>query len=162
MLAYCLGADADAALAALAARLQAAGVPLAGALAVTRSTAQGRQMHLTLLPDGAQIQISQDLGPGATGCRLDPGALETAVQRVEGALPGARLLIINRFGRTEAEGRGFRALIGTALADGVPVLTTLNPKWLADFRAFAEGMETELPPDPAVLHDWWQNLAHRS
>lgn len=165
MLAYCLGADADAALAIFAARLATAGVPVAGALAATRTDgqgrhAQGRQMDLRLLPGGGQTRISQDLGPGASGCRLDPGALENAVQRVAAALPGARLLIVNRFGRTEAEGRGFRTLIGTALAEGVPVLTTLNPKWLADFRAFAQGMETELPPDPAALLDWWQNLDH--
>jgi len=160
MLAYCLGRDADPALAAFAARLAAAGVPVAGALAMTHSGARGRQMRLVLLPGGADVMISQDLGPGASGCRLDPGALENAVQRVEARLPGAQLLIINRFGRTEAEGRGFRTLIGTALAEGVPVLTTLNPKWLADFRAFADGMETELPPDPAALLDWWQNLDH--
>ena len=57
------------------------------------------------------LRISQDRGKWARGCRLDAGSLELAVAQVASALDvGADLMIINKFGKHEAEGRGFRAV----------------------------------------------------
>jgi hypothetical protein len=58
-----------------------------------------------VLPEGAILRISQVLGPQARGCRLVPAALETAVVLVVAGLScGADLLIVNKFGKHEAEG----------------------------------------------------------
>jgi hypothetical protein len=66
-------------------------------------------MELTVLPRGPALCISQDLGAGARGCQLDPGALERAVARVDMSLAedAPELLIVNKFGKREAEGHGF-------------------------------------------------------
>jgi len=122
-----------------------------------QSVAGTRVMELRLLPSGGLLRISQDLGPAAQGCRLDADALEAAVMATEAALAAAPadLLVVNRFGRLEAEGRGFAALIGTALEAGVPVIVGLSPKFRPLFEAFAGDLAEWLPADPAALLAWW-------
>jgi hypothetical protein len=112
-------------------------------------------MDIRVLPDGPTLRISQNLGPQARGCRLDTDALETAVALVAARLSaGADLLILNKFGKHEAEGRGFRDVIATAVAMDVPVLVGLNALNRAAFERFAGGLAIEVPPDPAALRAW--------
>ena len=65
---------------------------------------------------------------------------------------GARLLIVNKFGKHEAEGRGFRSLIAEALASGLPVLLGVNQMNMHSFQAFAGDMAE--PLTPAGLDLW--------
>ena len=143
---------------ALAEALLASGARVVGAVQISGISEQDAPgaMDLRLLPDGARIRISQSLGPGSTGCRLDPGRLEEAVQECAARLAeGADLLIVNRFGSSEAEGRGFRSLIGAALSDGVPVVVGVSALRLADFERFAGEMGDEVPCDLAALRKWY-------
>lgn len=147
----------DLLLADVAATLHGRGWPLAGAVQVNENTDPGRpcQMDLHVLTGGAAVRISQDLGVLARGCRLDPDGLERAVGLVEVALTSSpKLLIVNKFGKQELDGRGFRPVIGRALADGIPVLTAVNACNLAGFEAFAEGIGTRLPADRAAVLAW--------
>jgi hypothetical protein len=108
-----------------------------------------------VLPDGPRLRISQDLGAAARGCRLDPGALETSVALSARRLAeGADVLIVNKFGKHEAEGRGFRDLIAEAVGRGLPVLVGLNGRNLPAFQAFAADLAVELPPRVEALLDW--------
>ncbi len=112
-------------------------------------------MDVRVLPDGPVIRISQDLGREARGCRLDPEALESAVALVEARLKdGADCLIINKFGKHEADGRGFRNAIGEALARDIPVLVGLNTMNLPAFDTFTAGPARALPPDHAAIMGW--------
>ena len=113
-------------------------------------------MDLTVLGQGPVIRISQDRGRHARGCRLDPQALALAVHQVAQALDqgGADLVIVNKFGKAEAEGEGFRDVIGKALLADVPVLTTVLPGNLATFLEFAGPFAIELPADPALIVGW--------
>jgi nucleoside-triphosphatase THEP1 len=154
--------EGDRLLTRVAEALEAEGVPLAGA--VQRNVARGERrradMDLRLLPGGEIVRISQDLGDGATGCRLDPAGLETAVGYTEAALAARpALLIVNKFGKQELAGRGFRPLIGAALAEDIPVLTGVNASNVAGFQAYAEGLAEALPADEAALLDWARGLA---
>ena len=144
-------------LAELAEAAQARGLRVIGTVQVnTDNPATGRcDMDVRVLPAGPVLRISQDLGSGARGCRLDPAALEEAVARTEAALAeGADLLIVNKFGKHEAEGRGFRDLIGTALAAGMPVIVGLNGLNARAFEKFGAGLATPLAPQAAALIDW--------
>ena len=67
---------------------------------------------------------------------------------------GADILIVNKFGSHEAEGLGFRDLIGTALANGVPVVVGVTPAKLSEFREFVGDLGEELPCDPKGLQEW--------
>lgn len=78
-----------------------------------------------------------------------------AVAKVAGALDhGAEIMVINKFGKHEAEGRGFRAVIAAAMDKGVPVLVGLNPLNREAFDHFACGLATELSADLDAILKW--------
>ena len=151
MLGYVIHDEADdpnGRMAALAAMLAAEGWRLAGAVQANLDRGPGCACDMDLAVLGVDvppIRISQSLGAGAEGCRLDSDALERAAGLAAGVLnTGADLVIVNKFGKQEAIGRGFRDLIGGALAEGVPVLTAVAPDQLPAFEAFAEGLAEKL------------------
>ncbi|WP_151719875.1 DUF2478 domain-containing protein [Gemmobacter serpentinus] len=144
--------ETDRLLAGLAARLLEDGVALAGAVQHNLDCGDDCEMELQILPDGPVIGISQKLGAGSQGCKLDTGALEGAVAEVSSRMAGARLLIVNKFGKHEAEGRGFRDLIAAALAEDLPVLIGVNKMNMASFQDFAGDLAQPLSPD--ALEDW--------
>jgi hypothetical protein len=101
--------------------------------------------------------IFQDLGPNAQSCSLDAAALTQASGLVEAAVTeDTELLILSKFGKLESDGGGFRQAIAKALLLGVPVLTSVNPLFDAEWQAFTAGMAIRLHPDTAELLGWWQ------
>lgn len=113
-------------------------------------------MDVRVLPDGDVIRISQDLGPNSRGCRLDAGALEQAVAQTLTRLDGAQVLIVNKFGKHEAEGRGFREVIATAMDQGIPVVVGTNGLNIDAFRAFCGDLAVPLPAEASALVTWVQ------
>lgn len=148
---------ADLVLSQLAARLAGQGVRVAGL--VQTNTDRGQDHHcdmdVQVLPAGPVFRISQVLGAGSKGCRLNPDALERAVTCVEAVLDAETdLLIINKFGKHEGEGRGFRETIARALELGVPVLMGVNGLNLAAFQDFAGDIPVQIPATVAALERW--------
>lgn len=147
--------EADRILARLSAGLADAGLRLAGAIQVNTDQGADCACDMDVLVMGEEdmpIRISQSLGSGSTGCRLDAGALEVAAARVSARLAGAELLILPKFGRQEAIGRGFRSVIAQAVAQDVPVLLHVPPEQRADFERFCEGLGQRVPP--GQLAEW--------
>lgn len=115
-------------------------------------------MDVKVLPGGPIIRISQSLGGASKGCRLDPSALEQAVAMTERALQnGADLLIVNKFGKHEAEGRGFRMAIAMAAEKGVPVIVGVNRLNLGAFESFSAGMASQVAPSEQALVAWLES-----
>jgi len=150
--------EGDRFLAAVAAEVTARGIKVAGAVQLNLENDPGRRCHmdLSLIGQDHRVRISQERGPLSTGCRLDPQGLVDAVHHVEAALKARAvdLVIINKFGARECEGGGFRAVIGQALTEGIPVLTTVSPGHLDGFLAFAEGFAAEIAAEPRLVVDW--------
>jgi nucleoside-triphosphatase THEP1 len=149
--------DTDLLLFDLSRRLLEKGIRTTGVVQINaeRDDAGPCDMDVKVLPDGPAIRISQSLGREARGCRLDPAALERAVGLVETRLAsGSDCLIVNKFGKHEAEGRGFRTAIAEALSADVPVLVGLNPLNAEAFHQFSGGLATELPPNVEDLVHW--------
>lgn len=149
--------ETDRLIASVAAALETRGHRLAGAVQVNLNAPQGHKcfMDLHILPGRDAVRISQDLGPLSQGCRLDPDGLERAAGMALAALDrGADLFVVNKFGKQEIGGRGFRPLIGEALARGIPVLTAVTDGNLAGFETYAQGLGTALAPDLAAVLDW--------
>ncbi|MCF1710761.1 DUF2478 domain-containing protein [Tabrizicola sp. J26] len=149
--------DTDLILFKLAGLLAARGLRCCGTVQINseRADAGPCDMDVQILPDGQVLRISQDLGRGSRGCRLNPAALETAVGLVAASLhQGADVLIVNKFGKHEVEGRGFRSVVADALSDGIPVLVGLNALNLNAFLEFSQGLATGLPCESSVLADW--------
>ncbi|MDO6479969.1 DUF2478 domain-containing protein [Shimia thalassica] len=112
-------------------------------------------MDVLVLPDGPTIRISQSLGRESRGCRLNPDALENAVGLTEAELEkDVDVLIVNKFGKHEADGRGFRGAIARALEKDVPVLVGANKLNLDALRSFCADEVEELAPDLETLRAW--------
>jgi hypothetical protein len=146
----------DALIAEVATLLEADGLRLAGTVQSNHERPDRRKcdMDLRVLPDGPIVRISEDRGEMARGCTLDSGALEQTVVAVEQRLPGAEVLIVNKFGKREAEGKGLVPVIAEALDRGIPVLIGVNGLNLAAFLAFAGEEVTALPPDAPSVAAW--------
>lgn len=149
----------DRLLADLAARLAVKG--LRAAEIVQRNTectsGVGCDMDVQVLPDGELIRISQSLGPQSRGCRLNPEALERAVAQVTNSLSGdplPDLLLVNKFGKHEADGRGMRPVIAEALGLGLPVVCGVNRMNVEAFMRFSEGLAEALEPREDRLAQW--------
>ena len=143
----------------VALRLMAEGWRLAGAVQENcdRDDDEQCDMDIRVLPAGGTYRISQQLGRGSTGCRLNPDALERAVAEATGLwTSGARpeLLIINKFGKMEGEGRGFRDLIARAAAEGVPVLIGVNGLNRDALAAFLGMPPPLLPAEVGAILAW--------
>ncbi|MGR3759870.1 DUF2478 domain-containing protein [Roseobacteraceae bacterium NS-SX3] len=149
----------DRLLSALAQALHEKGIRTAG---IVQSNTECRDdalcdMDVRVLPGSETIRISQSLGPGARGCRLDPEALERAVGMVSGSLqqtPAPQVLLVNKFGKHEADGRGMRPVIGEALAMGLPVVSGVNRLNVEAFQRFAGGLAQQAEADLEALVKW--------
>ncbi|MBE1282650.1 MAG: DUF2478 domain-containing protein [Rhodobacteraceae bacterium] len=141
----------------LATELLAQGLKLCGTVQIDtpKPGSHHCDMDVKVLPDGPILRISQSLGEAATGCRLDPAALEQAValtlKQIE---QGADLLIINKFGKHEADGRGFRAAIAEAAARDIPILVGTNALNEDALRSFCGGEIRKMPADADALLNW--------
>ncbi len=149
--------DTDLLLYRVAAQLAAEGLKTSGTVQINTELDQPGpcDMDVLILPDGPTIRISQSLGKDASGCRLDREALETAVGIVQSSLDNQPdILFINKFGKHEADGRGFRDVIGAAFERDIPVLVGLNRKNQTPFMDFTGGLAQGIAPDQAALIAW--------
>lgn len=159
---YSEGAACDLLLAGVADRLACDGLRLAGAVQVNDRYDALCACDMTLrdLTSGKAIRISQRLGRYARGCRLDPAALEEAVGLAEqGLAGGADVVILNKFGKAEAAGHGFRPMIATAVEAGVPVLVGISEVNRPSWEAFAGGEGNVLEPTEQAILAWLERLA---
>lgn len=157
--------DTDLILAGLAKDLTARDLRLCGSVQINseRTTSGPCDMDVYVLPNGPVLRISQDLGAHSKGCRLNPSALETAVGLVAARLDERTdLLIINKFGKHEAEGRGFRTVIAEAISLDIPVLVGLNGLNRPAFEEFAGGLAISLQPEPRALRQWAEGVIRTS
>lgn len=161
-LVYDQGDDPDELLRGFAADLNARGYRAVGLVQFAHRVADAPQLSATLVHNGEQLPLYQDLGSQATGCRLDPGQLLAAGGRVGAAIDeGADIVIINRFGQQESEGRGLLHLIVRALSADIPVVIAVPNKRFDAWIRFADGMSVRLPCDRRALEAWWSNLSPR-
>lgn len=140
-----------------AARLAAAGLKVGGFVQTDRDERLEccRDTFLKSLSDGSRRLITQPLGAEATGCRLDPRRLAeasmAAVAELEGGLDA---IVLNRFGKDEAEGRGFRDVIGKALEAKVAVIVAVRPDHAAALSEFGGEYATLLPARADAIVAW--------
>lgn len=138
------GDGVDQLLAGVASDLVRLGVPVQGVIQ-TRGDAGGEcacaEMYLHDLATGRVDVISEKRGSGAQGCQLDWEALTDIAGRLEADLTAETgVLIINRFGRSESEGRGFRRAIEKAIELGVTVIIAFRPEYEGAWEAFHGGL----------------------
>lgn len=115
---------------------------------------------LRSIADGRAYRLFQDLGAGASSCALDPGGVVEAGEAVRsGIAQGCDLVVLSKFGKLEAEnGSGLIPAFAAAIEAGVPVLTSVSPRYAAAWSAFAEPLFLPLPADAEAIEGWWQGV----
>jgi hypothetical protein len=155
--------DPDAVLREFAAELTSRGYRVVGLVQLGHHCVNAPQLPAMLLHSGEQLQLFQSLCACATGCRLDVGQLLNAGAQVASAIDqGADLVIVNRFGRQEREGKGLCHLIERALSADIPVVIAVPEHRFADWIRFADGMSVKLHCDLGSLNAWWHRVAARN
>jgi hypothetical protein len=81
------------------------------------------------------------------------------MQIADALVHGADLVIINRFGKRERDGKGLAYLIERALDADIPVVIAVGKDHFADWIRFAGGMSVKLGCDRATLDAWWHAIS---
>ena len=146
----------DALLAAFAARLVARGHKPTGLIQTGTCDGTAKVLAARVLHSGEEIALGESRGPGASGCILDVGQLLQAGMRISEALQnGAELLIVNRFGKQESEGKGLLFLIEEAMARNIPVVIAVARSRWGNWMAFTQGMSVLVPSNLDAMLQWW-------
>lgn len=156
-------ADVDELLAAVVAQHKALGRRVRGLLMTFPEGREGcqRPMVMVDVATGEPYPVSQDLGSGAEGCRADLQGFARAGQVLHAALDDAELIVCNRFGNLEAEGKGFAAELLAILAAGIPLLTAVTAGRRDRWFEFSGGA-TVLPADAQTVDAWLAALLPRN
>lgn len=113
------------------------------------------QNHVIDILTGKTARITQERGSGSRGCKLDPrGLAEMSCCVTDAIAARADLIVLNKFGRAESEGGGLRGCISDAVSAGIPVLTAVREPYVSQWRAFHDGMGTELVPLLPAIVQW--------
>ncbi|MBR0759991.1 DUF2478 domain-containing protein [Bradyrhizobium sp. vgs-9] len=149
--------DPDTVLRNFAADLKARGFRVVGM--VQAGQCADSSLSAVLLHSGETLLLAQDFDPAARGCRLDLARLQNAGMRIADALShGADLVIINRFGKRERDGKGLTHLIERALDADIPVVIAVGRDHFADWIKFAGGMSVRLGCERDALEAWWHAI----
>jgi hypothetical protein len=153
--------DPDAVLRDFATELKALGFRTVGMVQVGQCA--DSSLSALLLHSGEKLLLAQDFDPAASGCRLDLGRLANAGAQIADALEaGADLVIINRFGKRERDGKGLGFVIERALGANIPVVIAVSSDRLSHWIKFAGDMSTTLACDRGALDAWWRNVSSRT
>ena len=153
--------DPDAVLREFAADLNAHGHRAVGM--VQAGQCADSSLSAVFLHNGETLLLARDSDPASKGCQLDVDRLQRAGQWVASALDaGADILIINRFGKRERDGRGLLYLIDRAIDADLPVVIAVSGQHFAEWVKFAGGMTVKLPCNRHALEVWWHDVSMRA
>lgn len=126
------------------------------------SFAYRSKMGIINLSNGEYTSIAQDLGEHNTSCCLDSEAVSNASHILaEARALKPDLIIVNRFGKLEAEGEGFADEMLEIMSESIPMLTVVTPQFLESWRTFSGGLGSEINPELAELKAWFDNTNNR-
>ncbi|MBS0532824.1 MAG: DUF2478 domain-containing protein [Proteobacteria bacterium] len=154
---YSDGFAADRLIAATAFRLREDGVKIAGLVQINTDV-PGRtkcDMAVEELYTRTKFQLSEVRGPAARGCRLDHSRLTDAAGLLVAVLDqDLDLIVLNKFGKVEAEGGGLRDLIGHAALLDIPLIVGVPYRNLDQWRYFVNGLADECEVSAGAIEQW--------
>ncbi len=154
---YQAGFQIDDFLTRAAHRLRVNRINMAGVLQENARDAAGVCSAMTLvdLTSRSRFRISQDLGSQAEGCRLDAGGIAEIGALLDRPLGhDVELLILNRFGKAEAEGGGLRSAFVRAMEAGIPGVTAVRSPYFEAWSTFHGRLAIDLIPELDAVLAW--------
>jgi hypothetical protein len=139
---------------------QPASIRIAGVIEEARSAARQSTVMREIAGEGS-YPVFQNLGPGASGCALDPSGIglasEAVLRKIEA---GCDLVVVSKFGKLEAvSGAGFVPVFIAAIEAGVPVLTSVSPRYAEAWSRFAGPYFVDVPAELQAIEAWWASVA---
>ncbi len=148
------GFDVDAQLQHVCNKLAVTGL-IVGGLLQENSCGDISGVQLVDIRSQEKFNIWENRGNHASGCRLDEAGLLGSAKVIEQAIfDRVDLVIINRFGRAESEGKGLRDYFAQAVDAGVPVLTGVREPYIEAWQNFHGGMAHELIASDIKMENW--------
>lgn len=142
--------------------LRESGCRLAGFVQRSIDHHDGRGPYLVLVNvrDNQETPLSAPRGyplsDTSRPCTVDDSVLADFAGRVTRDLDSdVDLLILNRFGRREKEGRGCRDEMAAALARDTPVLCVVRESHVDAWQTFGGDMVCCVEPDLAAVRSWY-------
>jgi hypothetical protein len=106
---------------------------------------------------GERHPIFRDFGPGSRVCHLDGTATLTATAAVRRDIAvGCDLVVLSKFGKLEAGGKGLLEAFKAAIDAHIPVLTSVSPAFEEAWANFAAPLFVVLAADSVKIDAWWQ------
>jgi len=160
---YETGFPIDEFMSAVAEALRADGLRLCGAIQRNAGNRSCPDMSLVDIATGERVGISQELGSRARGCRLDPRGFAAATALLDTTMTDDfDLLVVNKFGKTEAEGAGLRDAFAHAVGAGIPVLMAVRKPYTEAWFAFHGGFAAALAPTLDAVLAWCRGAVRES
>lgn len=115
--------------------LQDNGTPVIGALVQQENNNERatedeiEKMSLKIFPTGQVFNIFVPEKCAAVGCRLDANPFQSVIDTVQNLLqraPAQTVMVLNRFGKEEAKGRGFGTVLEQAAQRDIPVIIGIS------------------------------------
>jgi len=106
---------------------------------------------------GNPYPIFLETVPNGTSCHLDAAGVDDACTSLLDQVAMSDVVVLSKFGKLEAMGRGLAPAFKAALAAGKPMLTTVSAKHRDAWRAFAPDA-VFLSAHDATITLWWHSL----
>ncbi|MEE9335155.1 MAG: DUF2478 domain-containing protein [Granulosicoccaceae bacterium] len=118
----------------------------------------GCGVRLEDIQTGELHRITQNLGNGSISCNIDTAAVERlALNQCSALNENINLLFVNRFGKQESEGRGFRGVMERAIELDIPVLTAVRKSSLQAWIDYGGDWVTTLPVCENHIQLWCES-----
>jgi len=112
---------------------------------------------------GELFPIFRDLGAGSTACHLEgAGALAAAEAVRQDVAAGCELVVLSKFGKLEAAGRGLANAFKAAVEAQVPLLTSVSPAFEEAWAKLGGPLFSALSADAAEIDAWRQAVRSRA
>lgn len=117
------------------------------------------QLHS--IANDQSFPIFQELGKDSVACALDATGVIKATQAVCGDIAsGCDLVVLSKFGKLEAESRsGLIPAFIAAMEAGIPILTSVSPKYADAWERFAAPLFGLLSAEADAIDHWWKTIS---
>jgi hypothetical protein len=115
--------------------------------------------YLRRIAGGERFSIFEDVGPGSTTCHLDENGAGSAAAAVrQDIAAGCDVVVLSKFGKLEAAGKGLWGAFTAAAEAGVPILTSVSPSVREAWERFAGAGVVTLPADAGAVETWLKSV----
>lgn len=102
-----------------------------------------------------RFAMFEDRGRGAATCHLDgKGALSASEAVQQDIAKGCDLVVLSKFGRLEAAGKGLWGAFNAVMEGSIPLLTSVSPSVAEEWKRFAAPGFATLQADAAEIDAW--------